>query len=219
MVERTVEDRLREEYFELLPDIRRVAEELHAEVRHCLLPISGSLDWHEQLVVSSRIKECESALGALRRRQEGATFDSDRRDLYTLCNLNDLAGVRVLVFPRSRLTETDKELRKRFSMWAPDPVPGDDENDEPRALKYHGYCKASDKVRGEFQIVPMLTGLFWEVEHDAIYKPSPRLKGIDQSVKMKERSKEVLKALQLFEEEFERLIRRDPLGHETERVP
>jgi len=68
MAEHTVEDRLREEYFELLPDIRRVVEELQAEVRHCLLPISGSLDWHEQLVVTSRFKECESALSALRRR-------------------------------------------------------------------------------------------------------------------------------------------------------
>ncbi len=37
--ERTIEDRLREEYFELLPDIRRVAEHLEAEVRYCVLPI------------------------------------------------------------------------------------------------------------------------------------------------------------------------------------
>ena len=37
---------------------------------------------------------------------------------------------------------------------------------------------------------------------------------------MKERSKEVLKALKSFEEEFERLIRRDPLGEDKEeRVP
>jgi ppGpp synthetase/RelA/SpoT-type nucleotidyltranferase len=220
MIERTVEDRLREEYFALLPDVRRVTEELLAEIRHCLLPISGSLYWHERLVVMSRIKECESALGALRRRQEGATFDSDRRELYTLRTLNDLAGVRVLVFPRGRLTETDQELRKRFSSWVSDPVPGDDEHDEPRALKYHGYCKSSDQVRGEFQIVPMLTGLFWEVEHAAIYKPSPQLKGINRSLEMKERSKEVLRALKSFEEEFERLIRRNPLGKDKEeRLP
>jgi len=217
MDERTVEDRLREEYFELLPEIRRVAEELQTEVRHSLLPISGKLDGHERLAVTSRIKECESALGALRRRQEVATFDSDRPELYTLSNLNDLAGVRVLVFPRSRLTETDRELRKRFSSWMPDHVPGDDENDDPQALKYHGYCKASDKVKGEFQIVPMLTGLFWEVEHDAIYKPSPRLKGVSESLEMKQCSKDVLKALKAFEEEFERLIRCDPLAEEKEK--
>ncbi len=72
-------------------------------------------------------------------------------------------------------------------------------------------------ARGEFQIVPMLTGLFWEVEHDAIYKPSPRLKGVSKSLEMKECSKDVLKALKSFEEKFERLIRPDPLVEEKEK--
>ena len=106
--ERTVEDRLREEYFDLLPDIRRVADELEAEVKHCLVPVSLRLDKYERLVVTSRVKECESALDSLRRRQEGATFDSGRPELYSLDNLKDLAGVRVLVFPRSRLAEADR---------------------------------------------------------------------------------------------------------------
>ena len=85
MAERTVEDRLREEYFALLPDIRRVAEELETKVRHCLLPISSRLDRYEQLAITSRIKECDSALDALRRRQEFATFDRDQPEtLYAL---------------------------------------------------------------------------------------------------------------------------------------
>ncbi len=108
MAERSVEDQLRQEYFELLPEIRRVVDHLEAEVRHCVLPISLKLDEYERLVVTSRIKECESALDALRRRQEGATFDRDRPELYTLTSLNDLAGIRVLVFPRSRLREIDQ---------------------------------------------------------------------------------------------------------------
>jgi ppGpp synthetase/RelA/SpoT-type nucleotidyltranferase len=49
-------------------------------------------------LVTSRVKECESALDSLRRRQEGATFDSGRPELYSLDKLNDLAGVRVLAF-------------------------------------------------------------------------------------------------------------------------
>src|SRR5689334_7959731 len=124
MAERTVEDRLREEYFELLPDIRRVAEQLETEVRHCLLPISSGLDQFEQLVITSRIKECESAVDALRRRQEGATFDRGRPEAYTLSSLKDLAGVRVSVFPRSLRNETNKALSKLepFSHWEPDPV-------------------------------------------------------------------------------------------------
>jgi ppGpp synthetase/RelA/SpoT-type nucleotidyltranferase len=73
--ERTIEDRLREEYFDLLPDVRRVLYELEADVMHCLVSISIRLDKYEKLVVTSRIKECESALDALRRRQANATFD------------------------------------------------------------------------------------------------------------------------------------------------
>jgi hypothetical protein len=184
---------LREEYFNLLPDIRRVVDELEAEVKHCLVPISLRLDKYERLVVTSRVKDCESAVDSLRRRQEGATFDTERPELYMLSNLNDLAGVRVSAFPRSRLAEADHQLRKRFPSWTPDPVPGYDDDDAPLALKYHGCCKASDTIRAEFQIVPMLTALFWEVEHAALYKPSPRLKGAARSLEMKERTRDVLR--------------------------
>jgi hypothetical protein len=165
--ERTIEDRLREEYFDLLPDIRRVANELEAEVKHCLIPISLRLEKHERLIVTSRIKEWDSALESVRRRQEGATFDNDQPERYALTSLNDLAGVRVLAFPRTRLVEADHELRTHFPAWKPDPVTGSDD-DEPLALKYYGYCNASDKIRAEFQIVPMLTAFFWEVEHFVI---------------------------------------------------
>ncbi len=211
MAERTVEDRLREEYFELLPDIKLVAEQLETEVRHCLLPIASGLDRYERLVITSRIKECESALDALRRRQEFATFDRDRPELYTLSILKDLAGIRVSVFPRSRWSETDQELRKHqpFSHWEPDPVR--DDNGELLAYKYYGHCKPSDRVWSEFQVVPMLTALLWEVEHATIYKPSPRLKGIARSLEMQQRTAEVLRALRAFEDEFETLVRRDRL--------
>ncbi len=156
MAERTVEDKLREEYFALLPEVRRVIEELETEVRHCLLPLSSTLDRYERLVVTARVKDCESAVDALRRRQEGATFDADRADSYTLTALNDLVGVRVLAFPRSRLVEADNDLHQRFSSWTSDPVSSDDESAEPLAFKYHGYCSVSAIVRGELQIVPML---------------------------------------------------------------
>jgi len=210
--ERTVEDRLREEYFDLLPDIRRVADELEAEVKHCLVPISLRLDEYEQLLVTSRVKECESALDSVRRRQEGATFDSERPEQYSLASLNDLAGVRVLAFPRRRLAEADRQLRRRFPTWTADPVPGYSERDEPLALKYFGYCAASGRIRAEFQIVPMLTALFWVVEHSVIYKPSPLLKGVARSLEMQKRTRAVLEGLKAFEDEFAELIQRDPLA-------
>ena len=209
MPQRAVEDWLRAEYFDLLPDIRRVVEELEAEVRHSLLPMSRRLERYEQLVVKSRVKECESAIDALRRNlHEGRTFDQHRPEPYTLKYLNDLAGVRVLVFPRNHLARTSQELRRRFPSWTADPVRGYEEG-TTLAETYYGYCDASGIIRGEIQIVPMLTGLFWEVEHAAIYKPSPRLVDLVRRPVMQQRVSEVLKSLEAFEEEFEKLIRLD----------
>lgn len=209
---RTIEDRLREEYFDLLPDIRRVAEHLEAEVKYLVLPIRRRLDRYEQVVVTSRVKDCDSAVDSLRRKQEGATFDTDRPRLYTLRDLGDLAGVRALAFPSSRLAEVDEEIRKRFNSWKPDPVAGVDP-ELPLAFKYSGYCKeASDTVRGEIQIVPMLVGLFWEVEHSAIYKPSPLLKGVAAHPEMQRCASDVYKALKAFEQQFEALLGNQKLG-------
>ena len=204
---RTTEDRLREEYFALLPDVRRVIQELEAEVRHCLLPLLSKLQKHESPIVTSRVKDCESALGALRRRQQGATFDPDRADSYTLTSLKDLAGVRVLAFPRNRWVEADDDLRRRFSSWTPDPVPADDGGNEPLAFKYHGFRASSSKIRGELQIAPRLVGMFWEVERSAIYKPSPDLKGVVKTPQMRKLKGEVPAALKAFDYEFERLVR------------
>lgn len=96
-----------------MPEVWRVLEELETEVRHALLPFSDHLMKHEKIAVASRVKECESALGALRGRQEGNLFDAGRVAPYSVMSLNDLAAVRVLAFPGSRWTEVDTALRSR----------------------------------------------------------------------------------------------------------
>lgn len=78
MPERKIEDRLREEYFDLLPDIRRVILQLDAEIRYYTLPILHSLSPYEQLAIKARVKDCESAVKSLRRRTEDRKFDPDR---------------------------------------------------------------------------------------------------------------------------------------------
>jgi ppGpp synthetase/RelA/SpoT-type nucleotidyltranferase len=202
--ERTIEDRLREEYFDLLPDIRRVAEQLDAEIRFYLLPVSKGLDRHERLVITSRIKDCESALQKLRGDREGATFDPDRPEQYSLTSLNDLAGARVLAFPRARLSEIDSILRRVYG-WDADPFKGDSAG---LAFKYCGYCDASARVKGEYQIVSVLTGLFWNIEHSVMYKPHPQLAFVSGHLGMKQRTTEVLQALHAFEEQFEVVLRK-----------
>lgn len=203
MADRAIEDRLREEYFALLPHIRLISGQLETEVRYHLLPISLKLHEFEQLVVESRVKDCESALEALRRRQEGKTFDRDRPEIYSLTSLRDLAGVRVLAFPPRRLTQIDDTLRLRFPTWESDPIR---DGDGQIALKYSGHCQTGDQVRAEYQIVSMLTGLFWEVEHSAMYKPDPRFRGVADSLEMRQRRTTVFDALRAFETEFERVL-------------
>ena len=204
---RTIEDRLREEYFGLISDVRRAADELEAEVRYLLIPALESMETYERLTVKSRVKECESAIGALRRRQEYAAFDKARASHYSLRALNDLAGVRILAFPKCLVLRVDALVRVRFSTWTSDPISAAATSAQPLALKYHGYCQEGATIRAELQIVPMLIGMFWEVEHAALYKPAPNVSGIEKAEEMQQRNKEVIGALEAFEEQFETLAR------------
>lgn len=212
MAERTIEDRLRDEYFQLLPEIRRVADYLEAEVRHSLLPVLVNLRKFEHLSVISRVKACDSAIDKFRRKQgEGATFDLDKIDTYTLTELNDLAGVRVLAFPVTRVNEANIVLQSRFGDWTSDHVE-DKATGHILAYKYRGLCNASVKIKGEFQIVSSLVGLFWEVEHAALYKLDPELRGIVLLPEMKQRLNSVYSALRDFETTFETALSESELS-------
>ena len=199
---RTVEDRLREEYFSLQADVERVAEQLETEIRHCLLPFLLRLKKYEQIVIKARVKDCESAINSLRRRQESRAFKQSRPRQYTLTALKDLVGVRVLIFPRTMLPAIDAALHKHFRRWKADPVPGLYEANAPLARKYYGHCKASKTIHAEYQIVPMLTGLFWDVEHAAIYKPAPQLQDAVKHPDIQIRIQGIYKAFQDFELEL-----------------
>jgi hypothetical protein len=77
MTERTVEDRLREEYFLLSSEIRRVLHQLQTDVTYLLLPMTLDLKHHERIHIEARAKECDSAINAWRRREEARQFDED----------------------------------------------------------------------------------------------------------------------------------------------
>jgi ppGpp synthetase/RelA/SpoT-type nucleotidyltranferase len=209
---RTVEDRLRAEYFELLPDIRRTALETETRVRRDLLDISLALERYERLLITARVKECDSAVDALRRRQPLGLFDVERTDEYSLTALPDLAAVRVMAFPERRVDDAYKALRAILSSWTGDPVPAANASDAPLAMKYFGKWSAGARITAEIQIVGLLIGLFWEVEHSAIYKPNPNLRGVARSSTVIQRRDEVLSALQRFEAAFEEAISSAMIG-------
>ena len=203
MADRTVEDQLREQYDTLLPGLTRVAEHLKTQIQYSLLPIARKLKHHESLIVKARVKECTSAIDKLRRSKPGGVFDRERLDIHTLLDLHDLVGVRVLAFPPAIATEADTLLRSQFHDWMPDPIK--DENGEQLAFKCNGqYGESSQKLPCEYQVVSTLIGIFWDVEHSAIYKQAPNLKGL--APVMREQTTAVYCALKAFEDEFERQI-------------
>jgi hypothetical protein len=121
-----------------------------------------------------------------------------------LLSLRDLVGIRVLTFPPARAIEVDSLLRSQFDKWTPDPVI-DKETGQQLAFKYYGpYNGSKIWITCEYQIVSTLIGLFWEVEHAAIYKPSPKFRGLEPV--MREQTSAVNNALKAFEDEFERQI-------------
>jgi hypothetical protein len=203
---RLVEDCLRAEYVALLPSLQRILTQIETEVRYALLPLTLRLDRHERILIRARLKDCESAVDSLRRRQEFGTFDAEQPGRYSLATLPDLVGIRVLTFPQRQFEAVRLLLSSRTDPWNADHLSGVNAEDPPVALKYHGLWSEADPVESEIQIVSLLVGLFWEVEHSAIYKPSPKLRGIEKSRTMKGRTAAVLSALRAFEQEFDRLI-------------
>src|SRR5450631_3668825 len=124
-----------------------------------------------------------------RKSNMNGTFDPDLPDKYDLTQLKDLAGARVLIFPEGMTERVDAALREEFQGWTADPVLADvSENREILALKYFGACRSRAAVGAEYQIVSMSIGLFWDVEHSAIYKPAPELRGAMRELGIRERN-------------------------------
>lgn len=203
---RKPEDMLREEYFLLLPDIRRTLMELEARIRHTLIEAMRDLEQHERIEIRSRIKDCERAIDSLRRRQPTRAFEASKP--HTLLDLKDLAGARIAVFPRKLMRRIDDLLKNELhslGQWDDDhifvePWP------EPLILKYRGILSPNLAIVAEYQIAPLLITYFWEVEHDAIYKPSPELRSAEKF--MHDQIKNVYRVLTEFEDSFEHLLLR-----------
>lgn len=203
---RLVEDRLRAEYFALLPSLQRTLTAVETEINYLLLPAKIELDRYARILVRGRLKDCESAVDSLRRRQGGGTFDSARPEQYSLTALPDLVGVRILTFPETCFHEAQKVVASRLMGWIADHIYAQESNEPPVALKFHGSWFPGDAFHSEIQIVSLLVGLFWEVEHSAIYKPAPSLRGVARSLAMQSRTAAVLSALRDFEQEFGRQL-------------
>jgi hypothetical protein len=207
MAMRSVEDYLRDQYSDLLPTLRLAREELESIIRSHLVKTSRNLQKYEFIRTTSRIKDCASAIQKLRSSCEGGFFDKSLPPgTYDLKKLEDLVGVRVLAFPRQPLEAVHGTLHKAFPRWVPDHLTVPGYNVNPAVYKYKGCLPEVREITVEYQIAPMLLGLFWEVEHDTLYKPALQLKGIKQEPALRESAEEVMRALRHFETKFEETI-------------
>ncbi len=72
------------------------------------------------------------------------------------------------------------------------------------------YTPASSYVRAELQVVSMLTGLFWQVEHGTLYKPrDPSLMGAARRDHILGPVERVYDAFDEIEDVIERELRND----------
>ena len=192
---------LRQEYFELKASMSHEHRHLDSDARCFLKELEYSLKDHERIGVESRIKDCDSAVDSLRRKQPGRDFVDG--ESYSLKQLKDLVGLRILAFPANVMEAANKIVINKFSDWQAD-------HKQHGAMQVYKYYRVLgvEKIPCEIQVVSMLTGKFWDVEHSALYKPSPAFKGaIEANFQIRDLYKEVMDKLAEFEAAFEAVIR------------
>lgn len=213
MKKATTEDRLRQEYFDLLPELIKIQKLIEAKIKWYLKDTIYNLyKKHQQIEIESRVKDCDSAIETLRRRQKQThRFDENKSDSYTLTALTDLVGLRILVFPPSLIQPVSKVITSKFNAWKPDHTKIDKKVGKKNkkitiCKKYRGIVNRKLDIKCEIQIISMLIGAFWDIEHFVLYKPDPTYKGIKEDLTMRRLNNDVLIKLDEFEATFERLI-------------
>lgn len=194
--------KLRQEYYDLLLKMEALNKKLKLEILCALKELIVGLKPYQRIDVVSRIKECESAIRALQRRRdnEGNVFDENNN--CSLTGLHDLVGARIFYFPLELKDEIKKLLNKKFKFWEYDPIKIGNEE----IPKFYGKI-GGHELDAEYQIVPMLVGAFWDIEHSLYYKPHPQYKNIKDSLFLKDSYNNAIKALYEFEKKFEDEIR------------
>jgi hypothetical protein len=110
-------------------------------------------------------------------------------------------GVRILAFPAELRVRVNETLLAEFPDWTPAPF-----REPELGFKYYGLTPVSPTITAEYQILPSLVGMFWDLEHSAIYKPMPAFAGLREHLDLKEKRARSLQALMDFETEFAKAL-------------
>lgn len=208
-INKDLESNIRKSYHELLPVLKKIESLLVSKVQWYLRSEKFNLKEYERISVESRIKSCDSSLEKLVKKypapgQEGSNIRRyiNTSNDFSLDKLSDLVGIRILVFPSSKILRIQKIISREFS-WKLDP--------EFFAFgsQFQGRLRGCKKIGCEIQIIPMLIGKFWDVEHFVRYKPHPSYRfRIKNDTEINDLSKDIYELLENFQVRFCDLLKK-----------
>lgn len=177
LTQKDIEAKLVREYFDERPIYEKIINIAKPQIEFKLIEIRINKKPWERIEVTARVKELASALNKIRRQREGRIYE----ETDSLRMLNDMAALKIKVFPNTYLQSVDEIINNLFHGLEADhqpPEQTDEKNyDLIERLKY--VVKLQPEygidVRFEIQIVPFLLDAFIDVEHDIIYKPGEEL--------------------------------------------
>lgn len=193
-----IESQLQLEYLKIANKLYKAQEYIEIEIKHTIKTQLLKAVHANKILISSRVKDCNSAIISLKKKEEGRVFRDNKQ--YSITQLNDLIGIRVSVFPLTllELVKTplldylDSNFEKQFQT--------DHTTIEKYDIyKYRGIHNQFSEFKCEIQLIPMLISKFWDIEHDVFYKPaSPH-----DAPPMKDAYYAVINSLYNFERTYE----------------
>lgn len=205
MTDAEIKKKLLLEYYEQRPIYEKIVDVAKAQIEYKLIKLRLKRKRWERLALTARVKEFESAFKKLKESKEA----NELKPTDSLGELNDMAALKIKVFPNYHLKAVHEIIMKLFS--------DVEEKHESKieGLKYLVQLKPSLGInnRFEIQIVPFILDEFMDVEHDIIYKPTDLTKTIKAIIKKRmepDRSR-VISSVIDFSKTFETILKENKM--------
>ncbi len=172
-----IEAKLLREYFDNRPIYGKIINIVKPQIEYNLIKIRFEKKPWERIDVIARVKEFASALDKLKRQREGRVLEPTD----SFSSLNDMAALKIKVFPNAYLASVDEIINGLFNGLEPDHQPsektGEKNYEFVERLKYAAELPPEYGIgtKFEIQIVPFLLDAFMDLEHDIIFKPGEGL--------------------------------------------
>lgn len=193
-----IESQLQLNYLKIANELFQAKEYIEIEIKHTLKTLLLEPVHANKILISSRVKDCNSAITSLKMKEEGGVFRDDKK--YLITQLNDLVGLRISFFPLTLLERVKPQLLSYLKNNFEQTVEPDDSSiGNYNIYKFRGIHNKFSKFACEIQLIPMLISKFWDVEHDAFYKPA----NPHDAPPMKKAYDKVIESLYDFEKTYE----------------